>query len=127
MFYDNVVKFLKELNIDGANALPRELPSFSFETSGTTVTLTDTPPGLELSSNLGEYTPENAGEAFSKILMGNFLGIATKHASVGLDESGKQILIQASIPTIRSYREFRDTVEDFVNTVIFWKKELFVK
>ncbi len=127
MFYDNVVKFLKELNIEGANALPRELPSISFETEGTNVTLTDSPPGMELSANLGELIPERPEEVFSKILLGNFLGIATKHACVGLDESGKQILIQAFIPTVRSYREFRDTVEDFVNTVTFWKKELFVK
>ena len=127
MFYDNVVKFLKELNVEGGSSLPRELPSISFDAEGTAVTLTDAPPGMELSANLGEFIPEKPEEAFSKILMGNFLGIATKRASVGLDETGKQLLVQASIPTVRSYREFRDAVEDFVNTVAFWKKEIFVK
>lgn len=127
MFYDNVVKFFKELNIDGGASIPRELPSISFEVENVSVSLTDAPPGMELSANLGEYAPEKPEEAFSKILMGNFLGLATKQACVGLDETGKQILIQASVPTVRSYREFRDAVEDFVNTVVFWKKELFVK
>lgn len=127
MFYDNVVKLFKELNVEGAGSLPRELPAISFEAEGTTVTLTDRPPGMELMANLGDFEPEKPLEAFSKALIGNFLGLATKRARLGIDEAGKHLLLQTSIPTVRSYREFRDSVEDFVNTVSFWKSEFSIK
>ena len=127
MFYENVLTFLKELNLEGGAALPKELPLFSFEVGGVSITLTDKAPGLDLSSNLGELNPEKPEEAYTKLLMGNFLGLASKRACLGLDEIGKNLLIQASIPTVRSYREFRDAVEDFVNTIVFWKKELLLK
>lgn len=127
MLYENVVKLFKELSVPGVEALPRELPAVSFDVEETHVTLTDKPPGMSLSANLGLLEPENPAEAYSKILMGNFLGLATKRAALGLDETGKNLLLSASVPTVRSYREFRDIVEDFVNTVVFWKKELSIK
>ena len=128
MFYENIVKFLKELNLEGRATLPKELSLFSFFAEGVTVNLTDKAPGMELTCNLGEIQTEKPlEEVYSKLLMGNFLGLATKKACLGLDETGKNLLVQASIQSVRSYREFRDTVEDFVNTITFWKKELSLK
>lgn len=123
MFYDHLVKLLKELNVEGATAIPRELSSLSLDFDGTAIVMTDTPPGVEFSATIGEVPEEGREAIFLKLLRGNFLGQATKRACLGLDEEGKHIVLSAAIPAVRSYREFRDAVEDFVNTVAFWKRE----
>ncbi len=124
MFHDHIVKLLKELNADGAASLPRDLSTISLECNGTIIAMTDSPPGLELSATLADAPIENAEALFTKLLRGNFLGQATKKACLGLDEEAKHVVISASIPAIRSYREFHDAIEDFVNTVAFWKQEV---
>lgn len=123
MFHDHLVKLLKELNVEGGGAISRDLLSLTLEFEGTSVILTDVPPGLELSAMLGEVPAEHQEALFLKLLRGNFLGQATKRASLGLDEEGKHIIVTTAIPTIRSYREFHDAIEDFINTVAFWKRE----
>ena len=114
---------LKELNVEGSGAIPRDLASISLEFEGTNVVMTDAPPGLELSAVIGDVPGDHQEAIFLKLLRGNFLGQATKRACLGLDEEGTHIMLTAAIPTIRSYREFRDAVEDFINTVAFWKHE----
>lgn len=123
MFHDHLIKLLKELSIEGIT-VSRDASSFTLMVDDVAVELKDTSPGLQLSASLGECPQEQEGSVFSKMLRGNFLGQATKQARLGLDESGKNALLLATIPTIRSYRDFRDAVEDFVNSVIFWKKEI---
>jgi hypothetical protein len=123
VFYDHLVKLLKELNVEGANAIPRDLSTISLDFDGSPIVITDDPPGLEFSATIGDLPEEHQEAIFLKLLRGNFLGQATKRACLGLDEPGKHIILTASIPTIRSYREFRDALEDFVNTVSFWKRE----
>jgi hypothetical protein len=123
VFHDHVIKLLKELNVEGAGSIARDLSAISLDVDGVAIVMTDAPPGLELSATLAELPEEHHDLVFQKLLRGNFLGQATKKACLGLDEEGKHIILTASIPTIRSYREFRDAIEDFVNTVGFWKRE----
>jgi hypothetical protein len=124
VFYDHLVKLLRELNVEGAQSLPRETSTITLEIGGTPIAISDAPPGLELSATLGEVPVENPGPLYTKLLRGNFLGQATKKAALGLDTEAKNVVLSAAIPAIRSYREFRDTIEDFVNAVSFWKKEI---
>lgn len=123
MFYDNLIKLLKELNVEGTNTVARDTPFITLQLEGIPIHLTDSPPGMELSSVIGETPKENQEAVFTKLLRGNLLGQATRHACLGLDEDGTHIVLMASIPSVRSYREFRDAVEDFVNAIMFWKEE----
>ena len=124
MFYDNLIKFLKELNMEGSSSIPRDVPFISFDAEGVAITLTDEAPGMNISATLGELETEKLEEVFSLLLRGNLLSVTAKKPCIGLDETGKKVVLSSSIPTIRSYREFRDAVEDFVNSVAFWKSEL---
>lgn len=124
MFYDNLIKFLKELNVEGISSISKDIPSISFDAEGVSITLTDESPGMEISATLGELQTEEMGEVFSLLLQGNLLSITTKKPCIGLDETGAKVVLSSSIPTVRSYREFRDGIEDFVNAVAFWKSEL---
>lgn len=123
MFRDHLVQLFKELNID-AGSIPKEMTSYELDVEGITVTLTDNPPGLQMSAILCDTPQDNQEEVFTKLLRGNFLGQATRRAALGLDESGTHIVVFANIHAIRSYREFHDALEDFVNVITFWKKEL---
>jgi hypothetical protein len=121
MFHDHLTKLLKELNIEGVT-VARDSSSFSVTVDGVPVVLTEAAPGIDLSAALGACSQDVM--TYSKLLRGNFFGKMTRKARLGLDEEGKNVLLLASIPTIRSYREFHDVIEDFVNSVIFWKKQI---
>lgn len=123
MFRDHVVQLFKELNLEGSS-IPRELTTVSLEVDGTNVELTDAQPGLELSATIGDVPTERTEALFVKLLRANFLGQATKGACLGIDEEGRHIVISLAIPTVRSYRQFHDVVEDFINAVSFWKQEV---
>ena len=62
VFYDHLVKLLKELNVEGASAIPRELSSLSLDFDGTAIVITDVPPGLEFSATIGEVPEEGRGD-----------------------------------------------------------------
>ena len=123
MFRDHVMHLFKELNLDG-EALSKDLTAVSLDVDGTNVLLTDAQPGLELSAIIGAVPEGRREPLFLKLLRANFLGQATKGACLGLDEEGRNVVLSMALPTIRSYRQFRDTVEDFINAVSFWKQEV---
>ena len=123
MFRDHVVQLFKELNLEGG-ALPKDLTTVSLEVDGTNVVLTDAQPGLELSATIGDVPAERAEPLFVKLLRANFLGQATKGSCLGIDEEGRHIVISLAVPTVRSYRQFHDVLEDFINAVSFWKQEV---
>ena len=123
MFYDHLIKLLKELNIEGLGSIARDSPFISLQLEGIPITITDSPPGIEISAVIGKAPLENQEAIYTKLLRGNLLGQATRKACLGLDEAGENIVLSASIPSIRSYREFKDSIEDFVNAVMFWKEE----
>jgi hypothetical protein len=126
MFHDNLVKLIKELNLGDTSDLRRDESSFTLEIEGTEVVLHDEPPGLHFFSKLVNLREDNQEKICAKLLSGNFLGQATKRAGLGLTEDGKYVVANAFYPTIKSYREFHDAVEDFMNVVSYWKKEALV-
>lgn len=123
MFHDNMTKLFSELHIDGE--IPKDMETISLDLDTTSIDITNEPPGIQLSADLGPINEEtNNEELYSKLLRGNFLGQATSGSVLGLDESASHIIIHHEHPIIRSYREFRDVIEDFVNTVSFWREEM---
>ena len=123
MFYEHLTKLLKELEVEGT--VPRDRPTITLNVGETPIEITDSPPGIELFANLGLPPESESLEPFyTKLLRGNFLGQATLRAALGLDAEGRNVVISAAIPTVRSYREFRDAIEDFVNAVAFWNDEI---
>ena len=123
MFYEHLTKLLKELGVEGT--VPRDRSTITLNVGETPIEVTDSPPGIELFANLG-LPPENESldPFYTKLLRGNFLGQATLKAVLGLDTEGRNVVISSAIPTVRSYREFRDAIEDFVNVVAFWNDEI---
>jgi hypothetical protein len=124
MFRDHIQKLIEEFSLQEGGSLPKELDSFSLDIEGVSVTLFDRTPGIDYTATLGFLPEENMEESLTHLLRGNFLGQATRKAYLGLDSSGQKVIVNMSIPLIRSYREFHDMLEDFSNVISFWKTEI---
>jgi hypothetical protein len=117
------MQLFKELNLE-SGTLPRDLATISLDVGGAAIVLMDAQPGIELSATIGDVPTERTEPLFIKLLRANFLGQATKGACLGLDEEGRHIVISMAVPAVRSYRQFHDALEDFINAVSFWKQEV---
>lgn len=67
---------------------------------------------------------ERLEELYILCMRANFLGQGTKGAVIALDESLKHFLFTLSITEEMNYRLFKDTVEDFVNYLNYWKERI---
>ncbi|MGR3951900.1 MAG: type III secretion system chaperone [Chlamydia sp.] len=133
MFQDFMKTFLKEIFEQQQEAdspqIPLEIPeiesTYTLEVEGIEITISDSSPSLLLSSTipLQSYTG-NTEELFTDLLRGNFMGQATRNATLGLDEDGSNIVVSHLTFGIKSYRAFRNSIEDFINTACFWKSRI---
>ena len=117
----------KELEIEGS--LATQMPGvFRFPLEEDLVILiSDTPPGFILTCNLGQAPTANQEEFYTRCLMGNLFGQGTKGAVIGLTEDGERVTVSQHVNYHADYKDFRDILEDFINTVDFWKSEIVAK
>jgi len=80
--------------------------------------------GFQLSANLGEVGEELQESFFTTMLRGNLFAQATDGSFLGLDETGKNAVLQFFHPEKASYREFKEALEDFMNCVDFWNEQI---
>lgn len=97
--------------------------SYAFLLDDQTVTISKVAEGFQLMSTLGELPLLVPELFFVKMLRGNFLGQATAGAILGLDETGTRMLLRSYCPNKGDYRAFKETLEDFINTIDFWKSQ----
>ena len=140
MFHDFAHKLLTELIHENAaqqksesgsralleetEAIPEIGSNFTIEIDDVEITISDQSPGIYLFSNIGSLPLEKQEEFFATMLRGNFLGQATRNASLGIDEAGQNAVLVRQVETTGNYRDFKDAVEDFVNAACFWKARL---
>lgn len=90
----------------------------------TTVTISEAQVGFQFTASLGEPPSEQIELFMSKMLRGNLFAQATSGSTLGLDETGAKMILRYYQPTKSSYRDFKDKLEDFLNTIDFWKQEV---
>lgn len=101
--------------VPGVFALPIE-ENFS-------IIIADRPPGFTLSCKLGPVPTTNQEEAFSRLMLGNLFGQGTKGAVLGISEDSNLLTLTRVVDYNAEYKEFRDILEDFINTVDVWLEE----
>lgn len=79
--------------------------------------------GIKLSAQVVDIPPKEE-EFFEQALLGNLFGQGTNGAVLGLTEDGKRLTLSRTIDYDVNYKEFRDLLEDFINSVDFWKSEV---
>ena len=76
------------------------------------------------SSDIGPI-PQNKREDFlMRVMKANFLGQGTGGATIGLKEDESCLTLSLSLPYEMNYKTFKESLEDFVNYVSYWKQEI---
>jgi hypothetical protein len=81
------------------------------------------PEGFLLTTKFGPCPQEDQEAFLTSMLEGNLFGRLTHGASLGLDEDGKMMTLSKVVEQKIPYREFKMTLEDFINVVNFWREE----
>jgi len=72
--------------------------------------------------------PENPlkdpGEFYTAALVANLYGRGTDRSLLGLDSEGKKLTLSYTIDYNADYKEFKEILEDFLNSADFWSREL---
>ncbi len=90
---------------------------------GLAVNMTDIPNGFILKCNVAPF-PKTMEELFAtQLMLGNLFGQGTKGAVLGLNMDGTIITLTHVVDYPVEYKEFRESLEDFINTMDFWRDE----
>jgi len=119
-----IEKLTEELEIEGS--LASEIPGvFALPLEeGLMVNITSLDPvGVSFRCNFIPFPEKGNEELFQEALRANLFGQGTRGAVIGVNEEKKQLTLIHEIPYIIDYQQFRDTLEDFINTVDFWREE----
>lgn len=116
-------EFLQELEIQ--EALPQEVPGvYTLPLGdGLTISISSLPQGFTLTSTIAPVSKGNEEHIYTQALLANLFGQGTKGAILSLTEEGRMLTLSRNIDYDVSYKEFREILEDFINTVDFWHEE----
>ena len=125
MLFEFISKLAKDLELkeplaqgEGAGE-----DSFTLLLDTTPITIREAQNGFQFSALLGEPPQEQLELFYSKMLRGNLFGQATNGSTLGIDEPSGQIILRYYAPQKASYRDFKERLEDFINTCDFWHQE----
>lgn len=82
------------------------------------------PKGFSMWSRIGECPPKNKEDFYLLIMRANYLGQGTGNYVIGMDQEEKHLTLSSYIPYEIDFKKFKETVEDFVNFIEYWKDEL---
>jgi hypothetical protein len=80
--------------------------------------------GFYAQSYLCPCPKENKEEIYMNLMSANILHQKTGKGVIGMDFKGNFLLLSVAIPYAVNEREFHEEIEEFVNYVIFWRKEI---
>lgn len=116
-------KLSEELSLPPPKVEGKELISFSLNDS-IKLNLRDLKPGLSMEAFLLPCPQILREELFSYLMEANLLGHGTGGARIALDSEEKNLTLLIGLPYELNYQLFRETFEDFVNHLIFWRNEI---
>lgn len=121
-------KHLKQLSEDlemDSSPSRDEKGQFQLDLSPTiSVTLKDLEPGALLLSKLAPCPTGNREELFTLLMRANFLGQGTRGGVIALEPDEKFLTLSLVIPYDMNFKAFKESVEDFVNILDYWREEL---
>ncbi len=78
---------------------------------------------IVLSSPFAKVPEKDVEKAYETLLNGNLFGQATNGALLGMSADCEWLTLTKEIGYDIDFKEFKDCVEDFINTVEFWQEE----
>ncbi|OGN55799.1 MAG: hypothetical protein A3D96_04410 [Chlamydiae bacterium RIFCSPHIGHO2_12_FULL_44_59] len=122
MLQQHLEKLCKELEIKTPKLSEKNL--FLFAVANETVELKDLDPGVALHARIYELPKKKKEELFIHLMRANLLGQGTGNARIGLDKDEKFLTLSLGLPYEMNYQTFKESVEDFINYLLFWRDEV---
>jgi hypothetical protein len=116
-------QLVKELEIE--ESLATEVPGvYHFPVDEeVTILITEIPRGFEFTCSICPCPEKGLEEFFTHALFANLFAQGTEGCVLGLDAEGEFVTLSRTVDYEISFQEFKDMLEDFVNSVSFWKEE----
>lgn len=123
MLHDFMAKLQKDLDLKEPLGGPDD-STYALALEDTIIAIMDKSPGFALSCNLGPLPSQEIEDFFTNMLRGNLFGQTIRYAALGLDETGNNVLLQYHFPQKTTYKDLHNAVEDFINVIDFWKRQI---
>jgi len=81
------------------------------------------PKGFNFTCDVVDCPGGKEEDFFTQALLGNLFGKGTRGSILGLDEAGTMLTLSREVEEEVDYKEFKNLVEDFINTVDMWRSE----
>ena len=122
MLLDYLEKLCEELKIKIPKLNKDKL--YPLTIGDESMVLKDLDPGVELHAKIREVPTKKKEELFIFLMRANLLGQGTGKARIGIDEREKFLTLSLGLPYEMNYQTFKETIEDFVNYLIYWRDEV---
>lgn len=119
---NHVKQLCEDLEIDPLTAMTKEEGVFLFPLDSLKIKIKDLNPGVYFFSPICPCPKEKLEELFIYLMKANLFGQGTFGSVIGLEE--ESLTLSLALPYDMNYRDFKETMEDFVNTIDFWKDEV---
>lgn len=80
--------------------------------------------GFLLTSQIIACPTTNREAFFTRMLLANLFGQGTRGSVLGTSEEGNLLTLSRIVDYNVDYKSFREIIEDFINTVDFWREEV---
>lgn len=87
------------------------------------ISITELNAKIKLTCQVAEVPTIKRQEFMEEALLGNLFGQGATDAIIGISEEGKMLTLTRVIDHEISYKEFSDVLEDFINSIDFWRDE----
>ena len=88
------------------------------------VQLRDLEPGFSFFSKVCACPAKRREDLFLVLMRANYLGQMTGASRIGMSPDEKFLTLSLGLPYEMSYRTFRESLEDFVNFLLYWREEV---
>jgi hypothetical protein len=122
MLREYVRKLCDELGIETPKLNEQKI--YPFRLGDEIVSLRDLNPGVAMQAAICLKPEKKKEELFIYLMRANLLGQGTGGARIGIDENEKFLTLSLGLPYEMNYQIFKDSFEDFVNYLIYWRDEV---
>lgn len=123
MLRDYLAKLCKELAIEATPKL-NEQKIYPFRLGNEIIALKDLEPGVAMQAQISLCPEKKKEDLFIFLMRANLLGQGTGGARIGIDSEEKFLTLSLGLPYEMNYQSFKETIEDFVNYLIYWREEV---
>ncbi len=112
-----------ELELDLPKSEQKNVFSFQLR-SDISVEIRYLHPGFSLFAMISPCPHVRKEDLFMELMRANHLGQLTGANRIGLSPDEKFLTLSSAMPYEVNYRTFRDSLEDFVNFLVYWREEI---